>query len=130
MIINQVVDQILDRLLIWEIGSRQEWSGQMASGHNLLLSNSNYYDTRNGNKMSNTSVILNIEVHKNKSSVFILLLHLFIEKHLMMFRSTWKSCVTYSVSHNSIHHPEFSGNQGNHHNFVSSSQFRLILGSP
>ena len=51
--------------------------------------------------------------------VLILLLHLFIDKHLMMFCSAWKTCVTYSVSHNSIHHPEFSGNQGNHHNFVS-----------
>ena len=82
-----------------------------------------YHDTRTGygyeNKMSKTSVILYIEVRKNTSLVLILLLHLFIDKHLMMFCSAWKTCVTYSVSHNSIHHPKFSGNQGNHHNFVS-----------
>ena len=70
-----------------------------------------YHATRNEygyeNKMSKTSVILYIEVHKNTSLVLILLLHLFIDKHLMMFRSAWKTCLTYSVSHNSIHHPEF-----------------------
>ena len=92
---------------------------------NLQVNIYNYYyhDTRTGygyeNKMSKTSVILYIEVRKNTSLVLILSLHLFIDKHLRMFCSAWKTCVTYSVSHNSIHHPEFSGNQGNHHNFVT-----------